>query len=515
VELCRLVGGDLEAQVTPRSTGWTTTGRRVAAGFALLLVLALVPLAGVRVPPLLDYPNHLARMHILLDAGRSADLARAYAVRWSLLPNLAMDAVVPGLARILPLDLAGRAFVALALALMAGGTVLLHRAAWRRWSFWPLAGFLLLYNRILLWGFVNYLAGLGVALVGLALWLALAERPVWRFCAVGIAAAMAYFCHLVAFGLLALAIGGVELAALWSLVRAGHGRALARAMAAIVLPLLAPVLLWLAAWRPGPGDGGGLAWANPLRKADLLFSVFDDYSRPFDVACFAAVLLALILGFWRRRLTLDRRLGAALAVLTLVYLVMPARLLGGSGVDHRLPVMLFLMLVAASRPSGWSRRLSIGVGAALLALFAVRMAVVEQAWLRADRVYRPILAAFDRLPRGTRLAVASGPGAVGAGDLPLLHLPTYAVIAVDAFVPTEFAYAGQQPLGLTPAFQALADRAQPDALWAALLEGDATGLAGYDALAIVDKRPIPPLAVPCLAPLYELPQFKLYRLACR
>ena len=501
-----------------------TTGLRVAAAFLLLLVVALVPLVGVRVPPLLDYPNHLARMHILLDDGRSADLARAYEIRWSLLPNLAMDAVVPPLARILPLDVAGRLFVGLALALMAGGVMLVHRTASRAWSYWPLAGFLLLYNRILLWGFVNYLAGLGVALIGLAAWLGLADRPMRRFWAVAAAALVAYFCHLVAFGLLALMIGGVELPGLWAAVRARRGRAFVRTIAALLLPLLPPILLWLAAWRPGPGDGGGLAWANPLRKFDLLFSVFDDYSRPFDVAGFALVVLALGFGFWRGRLTLDRRLGAALAVLVLAYLLMPARLLGGSGVDHRLPVMLFLLLVASCRPVAWSRRGGMAVGAALLTLFLARMAAVEHVWLQADRIYRPILAAFDRLPRGTKLAVANGPDAVGAGDLPLLHLPSYAIIAVDAFVPTEFTYAGQQPLALTPAFDALASQSEPGALWAGLTGTDAVRRAAalsvlgqYGALAIVDRRPVPALALPCLTPLYERPQFRLYAIdgACR
>jgi len=494
-----------------------TTGRKVAAGFVLLLFAALIPLASVRVPPLLDYPNHLARMHILLDGGTSPDLARAYEIRWSLLPNLAMDAVVPVLAHILPLDLAGRLFVGLALALMAGGAMLVHRAAWRAWSFWPLAAFLLLYNRILLWGFVNYLAGLGVALIGLAAWLGLADRPIRRFCAVGAAALVAYFCHLVAFGLLALMIGGVEIPALWAALRARRGRRFARTASALVLPLSPPVLLWLAAWRPGPGDGGGLAWANPLRKFDLLFSVFDNYSRPFDIAGFALLVLALGFGFWRGRLTLDRRLGTALAVLVLAYLLMPARLLGGSGVDHRLPVMLFLLLIAASRPVAWSRRTSMVVGAALLGLFAARMAVVEHAWFRADRTYRPILTALGQLPRGTKLAVASGPGAVGAGDLPLLHLPTYAIIAVDAFVPTEFTYAGQQPLALTPAFAALASESEPDALWIGLTGTDPARRAAalsvlgqYGALAIVDRRPVPALTLACLTPLYQLPQFRLY-----
>jgi hypothetical protein len=487
---------------------------KAAAAFLLLLVVALIPLFTVRVPPLLDYPNHLARMHILADGGRSADLAAAYEIRWSLLPNLAMDAVVPLLARVMPLDLAGRLFVALSLGLMAAGALAVHRAATGRWSLWPLAAFLLLYNRILLWGFVNYLAGLGVALIGLALWLGLAGRPLLRAVLVALTALVAYFCHVIAFGLLALMLGGVELPSLWA---ARRWRALGAMVARLLPPLLPPVLLWLAAWRPGPGDGGGLAWANPLRKFDLLFSVFDDYSRPFDVACFLVVLLALGYGFWRRWLALDPRLGTALAVLVLVYVAMPARLLGGSGVDHRLPVMLFLVLVAATRPVGWSRRGAAIVASALLVLFAARMVLVERAWLQADRTYRPILAAFNRLPHGIKLAVASGPGAVGAGELPLLHLPTYAVIAVDAFVPTEFTYVGQQPLGLTPAFATLAARAEPDALWAGLTGNDAvsraaalSALGDYGALVLVDRRPVPDLTLACLKPLTQLPQFRLY-----
>jgi hypothetical protein len=181
--------------------------------------------------------------------------------------------------------------------------------------------------------------------------------------------------------------------------------------------------------------------------------------------------------------------------------------------------MLFLLLIAASRPVAWSRRLSLIVGAVLLALFGARLAVVEHAWLSADRTYRPILAALGRLPQGTKLAVASGPGAVGAGDLPLLHLPTYAIIAVDAFVPTEFTYAGQQPLALTPAFEALALESAPDALWIGLTGADParraaalTVLGQYGALAIVDRRPVPALALACLTPLYELPRFRLYEI---
>src|SRR6185312_4403226 len=101
-----------------------------------------------------------------------------YAVRWAPLPDLAADLLAPPLIRLgVPLPLAGKAFLVLSFALIAGGTVWLNRIVTARWRWWPLLGFLLLYNRSFLWGFINYLFGLGLALCGLALWLTLERRP--------------------------------------------------------------------------------------------------------------------------------------------------------------------------------------------------------------------------------------------------------------------------------------------------------------------------------------------------
>ena len=45
--------------------------------FALLMTLVTVPLFSTVLPPLFDYPNHLARLHLLLEGGNAF-----YAVRW-------------------------------------------------------------------------------------------------------------------------------------------------------------------------------------------------------------------------------------------------------------------------------------------------------------------------------------------------------------------------------------------------------------------------------------------------
>jgi hypothetical protein len=77
---------------------------------------------------------------------------------------------------------------------------------------WPLLAFLLLYNRIFLWGFLNYLFGIGVAFAGIALWLALERERSWlRTLASSIVALACYLSHVAAFGFYALVIIGIEL----------------------------------------------------------------------------------------------------------------------------------------------------------------------------------------------------------------------------------------------------------------------------------------------------------------
>ena len=122
----------------------------VIAGFAALLAIVSAPLFSTVLPPLVDYPNHLARLHLIAEGGNNF-----YAVRWAPLPDLAADLIVPALAQIMPLALAGKLFVLLIFALTAGGAAWLNRAATGRWRVWPLLAFLLLYYRVLLWGFLN------------------------------------------------------------------------------------------------------------------------------------------------------------------------------------------------------------------------------------------------------------------------------------------------------------------------------------------------------------------------
>jgi hypothetical protein len=126
--------------------------------FALFLGLCAVisiPVLTHKLPPLSDYVNHLARMYVIDAAGHDAYLDRFYEIHWQIIPNLMMDMVVPTLARIVNVYLAGQFFLISIFVLILSGTLALNRALTGRWSALPLVAVPLLYNNMLLVGVVN------------------------------------------------------------------------------------------------------------------------------------------------------------------------------------------------------------------------------------------------------------------------------------------------------------------------------------------------------------------------
>ena len=486
---------------------------RVLIVGAMLLALFSVPIFSTVLPPLFDYPNHLARFWILGTGGNAF-----YAVHWGALPNLAGDLIVPMLARLMPLDLAGKLFLVMIFALIVGGAASLNRAINGGWRLWPLLSVAFLYNRQFLWGFVNYLFGLGVAVCGVALWLWLEPARIWlRLIASVLVALLCFFSHIAAFGLYALIVLGIEMQPAMGELRSRQWPALGRRAVLLAGQFLIPAAIILGSWRLVAA--GGIGYAGWWRKPDLLFSVFDNYSRPFDIACFALLLILFGVLAWRRRLQIAPRLMPALALVFAAYLLLPSQLSSGSGLDHRIPIALFVLLFAAAPPRFPSRRMAVIIGAAAAIVLLARLAVIESVWLDADRVYTADLAGLDALMLGAKLAVAYPGEAVNATAIPEVHLPTLAVSRREAFVPTLFAYPAQQPIALKPPYDHLAAAATPFELWSVFMTGDADArqrvsdaVSQYDAIAFVGRAPFAVPAQRCLRPLSVHPTFQLFAL---
>src|SRR3954463_13489988 len=184
---------------------------KLLGAYLILGFLTLSPLLWASVPPLGDYPNHLANMAILAHIGPS-ELHANYVVNWRPIPNLAMDMVVPLLARLLPLEVSGRLFIAATMILLVAGTAMLHRLLHGRFGFWPLCSLIFIYNFTFWYGFLNFLFTLGVVFFAFALWIATCNwRLLPRLIAFSALASLIFLMHLFAFGIYALLIASYEL----------------------------------------------------------------------------------------------------------------------------------------------------------------------------------------------------------------------------------------------------------------------------------------------------------------
>jgi hypothetical protein len=200
---------DLQSGVAGKPSG--LNGSPAVIVFVLLAVASLLPVLLTPIPAMVDYPNHLARMYILSQNG-SADANPYYEVAWALYPNLAMDLLIPQVARLISVENATRLFLLLSQLLIVGGALALERVVKGRVHLAGFAALMFLYCLPFSWGFVNFEFGLGVAFWGIAGYLAVAERA-WpmRFIANALFVIALFVAHFFALGIYGATLGLYEL----------------------------------------------------------------------------------------------------------------------------------------------------------------------------------------------------------------------------------------------------------------------------------------------------------------
>jgi hypothetical protein len=446
-----------------------------------LIAVLLTPLFLTEIPPLLDYPNHLARMEILYRLPGDADLAKIYSVNWRIVPNIGIDLTMPALMHILPLMAAGKVFVALALILPLMGVIALHRAAFQTVSFWPLAAGLVAYNRLFFSGFLNFLIGVGLAMLAAALWIAWRERPAWqRVGSAALAAIAIFFCHLIAVAFYGLLLLVVELVRFWWMRRQGRGT-VAR-LASVIPPFVIPAILYLRAPISGgdPSAGHGLIdaikhyyWALAAEPHGLklygLMGSFLTYNRLLDAGAVVLVLAVLALFAIQRRLTISPPLAGALALLLTAYPVVPFFLMQTAWVDQRMPILAGFLLFAGTWPRVQSGRTARLMAVAFAVAILARVFVIGAVWSGHDAQIADFRQTIAPVQPGDRVLVVqternADPAAmVNRPDSvrtmvendATMHLPALLVIEHKAFWPLLFTAATKQPVKVNPPYDAI------------------------------------------------------------
>lgn len=443
---------------------------------ALVVALA-IPFFLVDIPPVQDYPNHLARYFVLAHP-EDPWLAKFYAPAWRILPNLGMDVLGMALLKLLPVHVGGRILLAVSLFMPVIGAVVFSRVMFGRYLYWPLASGLMAYSGIFHLGFMNFLLSLGVALIGAAIWLAMRRRGSALGAAVvgAIAASVIFFCHVFGVILFGVLLGALEIARLAALRRDGKPITKPAAVTALLgLVVLAPVLGLYLASPLSDGQAFG-EWGGRYKLAAFL-TPFATYSKVVTMVTAIAVLIFLVLN--RSRLRMAPGIGIALLVLLLIFAAAPIAIGRGSFIDSRLGVMMALLLFAGMAPD-LPRRSALVFAGIFAALIAGRSAYIATVWADHRHDLADLRMAISQLPDGARVLSARGhlgyqtenvshAGRALPGFYRLDgHLAALMVIERRAFWPLLFADATQQPLVVRSPYAAISHPLRESVYWPVL-----------------------------------------------
>jgi hypothetical protein len=424
--------------------------------FALLATVSLLPVLLTPIPAMVDYPNHLARMYILSQNG-TPDANPYYEVAWALYPNLAMDLLIPQMARLIGVENATRLFLLLSQLLIVGGALVLERVVKGRVHLAGFSALMFLYCLPFTWGFVNFEFGLGVALWGIAACLMLSERAWTLRLAVNAVFVMTLFtAHFFSLGVYGATLGFHELWRAYD--RKVSYREAALRLAMLAIPAVAVFgVVQLTAVSIG---SEGTTWSFEFKPV-WLFRIMNGYNLTVSAASALALMASLFFAAKRGVLKLEPA-GIWLATgFAFLYLVIPSTLLGTSFADLRMIPAAAFILPAFCSLSLPSRRWTMAALAAVSGITLANLTVVFVVWLSYRADYAAIIESFQRIDRGSLVLVGSS----GKGEdppfndltrYPMAYAPTLAVHYANAFVPNVFTALGKQPVQPRAAVQRLA-----------------------------------------------------------
>ena len=408
--------------------------------------MLVAPIWIVSFPPLLDYPNHLARAFVLLHL-RDPHYAfsQFYRADWGAYPYLGMDASLAVLARLLPIETAGRVFLSLCALALPAAVWFFLRQLHPESEFAACWALLISYNVFFLEGFLNFDLSLAVGFLALGLWLWWLARPEpGRWIAAFLAFTALYFTHLLGFG-----IAGLIVVAYLALARRGIRDWLWSG--ALALP---GVAFYLHSSRVGLA-AGKIVFHGLNDKLDSLGMILHGYWPWLDWLSLAGAALWFVAAWWRNpEFRWDWKWVGIAAFLFGLFWAIPWMWGEGSDLDIRVLPFLFVALFATTRVGRRARWLA----AIPLVLFAVRTVSVMQHFVESQPQLGALAHSFEAVPRDA-LVLPIVEGDEDPLDRPFTHFWAYGVIRRGWFSPYLMDAPGQTPM------RVIHESYTPDGFW--------------------------------------------------
>ncbi|UXN59679.1 hypothetical protein [Phyllobacterium zundukense] len=398
------------------------------------------PLYWVQYPDITDFPNHLARIHTLMHLSQSGTLQRYYELRdLQIGTNLAMEVIVPGLARWMSLSLALKLFASLSTLLLTTGAVMVGRAITGRFSYLLLGVLVFANNAMFQLGLLNYLFGVGVAFWLLSAWI-IADRPAGarRLMVFSAGCVVLYLCHLSALGIYGICVVGYEL----SLAR----RRSLFAWRSLVLTLMqfvpAAILHVLVSSNsagsyipaPSPYTGMGISIVYKMMLVFLAPGIGVSGYLLAQIAIGLPLVLALYFSFRSGALRLVTPARWMAGLLAIAIALLPPSGFGSNLVDIRLIPACCLLAwcgLEATERSRWMPSAALAVIASVVFLISLE---TTYEWGMRDGEYGRVRSALRQVPGGSRIAtVTLDHGETTASSISA-HAGAWSVIDGSAFL---------------------------------------------------------------------------------
>jgi hypothetical protein len=436
--------------------------------FIVIIALSASPLFVAHHVPLVDYPFHLARMHILHHQPSDEFLQRLYEVSLLPLPNLAMDALVPLFSKVFHVEFASRLFILLTMVIIVSGVGFLYKTLHGAWSnLNVLFGAILLYNWIFIFGFVNYLFGVGLLLFSIAIWFSLLEHNDYKRMVFGaFLGILLFFSHLVVFVLFAVILSGIGL--YQSLGdRCLNLKKILREAVIVLSVTILPATMYFVSSPTSEDIESGFIFADWAHKLEAIFLTPLTFTPVGDAAIGGAVLLLTGFAIWRGKILIPSSMYIILALATFVFILAPVGSKTGWHLDDRIPLIVLLLLVAATKiqlPSTIGSKIVVIV---LVLGFLTRLLFTTLDWMEWDNIYEESRHAFSLMETPSVLYVAATPVSAFESRRNLMghyrfirpprrHIGSYAALEPGIFVPMVHATPYFQPIRRTADVSALA-----------------------------------------------------------
>lgn len=437
------------------------------AGFILTSAALVV---AIRIPPILDFPNHFARIFLISGGIEQPFFRDAYALDWSRArTNIGIDLLAYWAGPLIGPEVLARFSLFLAIVLPPLGAIALNRRIFGGEHPFHVAILFLAWSTTLIGGFINFQIGLGLALLFALVDLRIGQHRLilinlWRMAA----CFLLTLDHIFAAGFYLVLSAGLELPAQFRnftdhrVVMAAAKR-IALAGTAGLVPIA--VLVLSASGLPGDDQGSVFAWNTPLLALSNFLTAITSYFAPVDVILFIPIIVIIVEARSSKEMRFHAGLLVAVAFLLVLSMIAPRHAMGTGWISWRFPTMTLLAGAAAIRPfpdvTGLMRRWLIAGSATAVFLRTIVIAMLWCQGAEDSTAVQRVLAALppnsNVLPVGNLPEQAAGwrhaSRSFFGGQDTIRHLPALATSDAGAYVPILFTAVGKQPLVVTGRFR--------------------------------------------------------------